>query len=106
MTSRGERGPAGAKPPAPPVGAVALRYDGDSRSAPDVVAKGKGEVAEQILKLAKKHGVPVREDRDLLQLLAVCDVGDEIPLELYTAVAELLAYLYRLNSELSVSPDS
>ncbi len=92
--------------PALPAGAVALRYDSDSRSAPDVVAKGKGEVAEKILKLAKEHGVPVREDKDLLQLLAVCDVGDEIPVELYTAVAELLAYLYGLNGELAVTPDS
>ena len=103
MTAPRGEDPAGAKPPAPRVGVVALRYDEDSRSAPDVVAKGKGEVAEQILKLARKHGVPVREDRDLLQLLAACDVGDEIPLELYTAVAELLAYLYRLNKELGAS---
>ena len=79
---------------------VALRHDPQRRSAPDLVAKGSGEIAERILALAKEHDVPVREDRDLLQLLALCDVGDEIPVELYTAVAELLAYLYRLNGEL------
>ena len=86
---------------AKPVQAVALRYDPERRAAPDLVAKGKGEVAQSILDLANKHGVPVREDADLLHLLAACDVGEEIPLELYTAVAELLAYLYRLNGELT-----
>lgn len=79
---------------------VALRHDPERRGAPDLVAKGSGEIADRILALAKEHDVPVREDRDMLQLLALCDVGDEIPVELYTAVAELLAYLYRLNTEL------
>ncbi|MEM7306697.1 MAG: EscU/YscU/HrcU family type III secretion system export apparatus switch protein [Planctomycetota bacterium] len=89
--------------PKPPAEAVALRYDPQARDAPDVVAKGRGEVAERILALADEHGVPVRRDTDLLQLLSVCDVGDEIPAELYAAVAELLAYLYRLNGELGES---
>jgi len=87
-------------PPAAPRRVVALRYDPAVRAAPEVVAKGKGEAAERILALARDHGVPVREDADLLQLLAACEVGDEIPLELYTVVAELLAYLYKLNGEL------
>ncbi len=77
--------------------AVALRYDAGRDGAPNVVAKGKGETARRILELAEEHGVPVREDRDLLELLAALDVGEEIPLELYAAVAELLAYLWRLN---------
>lgn len=91
-------------PPAAPRRVVALRYDPAVRAAPDVVAKGKGEAAERILALARDHGVPVREDADLLQLLAACEVGDEIPLELYTVVAELLAYLYKLNGELPPAP--
>ena len=79
--------------------AVALRHDRPSQAAPRVTAKGEGEVARRILELAARHDVPVREDRDLLELLAACDLGEEIPLELYHAVAELLAYLYRLNGE-------
>lgn len=84
-----------------PRSAVALRYDRDADAAPSLVAKGKGEVAELILAFAREHDVPVREDSDLVQLLAVCDVGDRIPADLYAAVAELLAYLYRLNGELA-----
>jgi flagellar biosynthesis protein len=81
--------------------AVALRYDRSQESAPRVTAKGQGELARAILELAHKHDVPVREDADLLECLAACDVGVEIPAELYHAVAELLAYLYRLNGELA-----
>jgi len=81
--------------------AVALRYEqAAGKSAPEVVAKGRGEVAQRILELARAHDVPVREDADLLELLAVCSLGDEIPSELYAAVAELLAYLFQLNEEL------
>lgn len=89
--------------PAPgPPRAVALRYDRASahEQAPRVVARGQGLVAESILELARAHGVPVREDPDLVALLATCDVGAEIPTELYTAVAEVLAWLYARNGEL------
>ena len=80
--------------------AVALRYDGASPSAPSVVAKGQGELAQRILEEAHRHGIPVREDADLIELLCACDVGEEIPTELFGAVAELLAFLYRLNGRL------
>lgn len=79
--------------------AVALRYERKPEHAPEVVAKGRGEAAQRILALAAEHGIPVREDRDLLQLLSACDIGEEIPPELYGVVAELLHYLYRLNRE-------
>jgi len=79
--------------------AVALRYQPGALAAPQVTAKGRGDVAERILKLAERHGIPVRRDEDLLQLLSLCDVGEDIPEDLYQAVAELLAYLYRLNGE-------
>lgn len=81
--------------------AVALRYDPARDGAPGVVAKGAGETARRILELAREHGVPVREDEGLLALLALCDVGEEIPGELHAAVAELLAYLVRLERELA-----
>lgn len=85
--------------------AVALRYDGSSASAgyqvPTVVAAGQARVAESILELARAHGVPVREDRDLVALLAACDVGAAIPSELYSAVAELLVWVQRANTLLA-----
>ena len=65
-----------------------------------IVAKGQGALADQILELAFAAGVKVREDADLLALLAACELGDEIPPELFAVVAELLAYLYRVNGEL------
>lgn len=80
--------------------AVAVRYERESDSgAPEVVARGRGEVAERILELAREHGVPVREDKDLVQLLAACELGEEIPVEAWSAIAEILAWLYRLNGE-------
>jgi flagellar biosynthesis protein len=92
------------KKPEPPLRAVALRYagaeQGSDHQAPSVTAKGRGEVAEKILAIARENGVPVREDKDLVALLSACDLGDEIPTELFTAVAELLTYLYRVNGEL------
>jgi flagellar biosynthesis protein len=78
--------------------AVALRYERGDAPAPRVTAKGAGELAQRILALAREHDVPVREDPDLLALLAACDLGVEIPPELYHAVAELLAFLHRLNA--------
>jgi flagellar biosynthesis protein len=77
--------------------AVALRYERDDLRAPRVTARGAGELAQRILALAQQHDVPVREDPDLLELLAACDLGAEIPPELYHAVAELLAFFQRLN---------
>ena len=77
--------------------AVALRYERAEMPAPRVTAKGSGELAQRILALARAHDVPVREDPDLLELLAACDLGQELPSELYHVVAELLAFLQRLN---------
>jgi flagellar biosynthesis protein len=81
--------------------AVALRHERDVSSAPRVTAKGEGELARRILELARTHDVPVREDADLVELLAAAELGAEIPVELYQSVAELLAHLYRWNAELA-----
>jgi flagellar biosynthesis protein len=91
-----------------PARAVAIRYDGRARGgAPDevprVVAKGQARIAEAIVGLAREHGIPIREDRDLVALLACCEPGAPIPTELYTAVAELIAWLFRANAELAAS---
>jgi flagellar biosynthesis protein len=80
--------------------ALALRYEREAHTAPQVVAKGSGLLAERILELAREHEIPVREDADLLKLLSLSEVGDEIPTEVYGAVAEILAVLYGLNGEL------
>lgn len=79
--------------------AVALRHRFGCEAAPQVTAKGEGEIAQRILDVARKSGVPVREDRDLLELLSRCDVGTTIPGELFEVVARLLAHLYRLNRD-------
>ena len=80
--------------------AVALKYDAEESSAPRVVATGSGDAASAILAAAQEHGVPIEEDEALLELLAGCEIGDEIPPELYEAVAELLTWLYRLEGRL------
>jgi len=76
---------------------VALRYDPDQDNAPRVVAKGRGRTAEQILELARKNSVPVREDPNLVQVLSRLNLDQEIPPEVYQAVATILAFLYRVN---------
>ncbi len=76
----------------PPKSAVALQYDG--KGAPRLTAKGQGAVAEQIIALAEEYGIPLREDRELVGLLAQLDLYDEIPRELYLAVAEVIAFAY------------
>jgi flagellar biosynthesis protein len=79
--------------------AVALAYTPETRGdAPKVVATGRGATARRILDLAFQHGVNVREDADLAQILAAVDVDSVIPLEAFMAVAEILAHVYRANN--------
>lgn len=80
--------------------AVALAYDEVADAAPHVVAGGKGGIAEQILNIAFAHGVKVRRDADLAELLAAVDVDAEIPPAVFAAVAEILVYVYRANGTL------
>lgn len=78
--------------------AVALRYDKGRDDAPKVTATGKGRVAENIIELAKEHGVPVKDDPDLVEVLASLEIDQAIPPEIYVAVAELLAFVYSANA--------
>ena len=78
--------------------AVALKYDDKKNKAPRVIAKGRGDIAEKIIEVAKAHNVPLYEDKNLAQLLEALELETEIPPELYRAVAEVLAFIYRLNS--------
>jgi flagellar biosynthesis protein len=75
--------------------ATALHYEGTG--APRVTASGRGLIADRIVEVAQEHGIPVREDPALAQALAALELETEIPEELYTAVAEAIAWAYRLN---------
>ncbi len=77
--------------------AVALRYNEDKEAAPRVLARGSGKTAQRILDIALEQNIPIREDPDLVEALAKLDVGSLIPTELYPAVAEVLAFVYRQN---------
>jgi flagellar biosynthesis protein len=72
--------------------AVALKYDG--KNAPKVTAKGEGFTAQQILAIAEKHGVPLQNEPELARILAQVPLGEEIPQQLYIAVAEVIAFAY------------
>jgi len=78
--------------------AVALSYASDRPdAAPKVTASGQGAIAEAILEIAFARGVKVRQDADLAELLAAVDLDQEIPVEAFAAVAEVLAHVYRAN---------
>jgi len=72
--------------------AIALQYDGEN--APVVTASGEGELAAEIIRVAREHGVPLREDIMLAALLSELELGEEIPPLLYRVVAEVIAYTY------------
>jgi flagellar biosynthesis protein len=78
--------------------AVALRYQPLHDEAPRVTAKGRGALAERILELARQHHLPIREDKNLVQVLAQLDLDQPIPPALYQVVAEILAFIYRLSA--------
>jgi len=80
--------------------AVALKYDGTKMDAPTVIAKGAGPVAENIRRIARENDVPLVEDKQLARnLYSSIDIGQEVSMELYQAVAELLAYVYKLKGK-------
>jgi flagellar biosynthesis protein len=85
--------------PEKPTQAVALRYDRERDNAPRVVAKGQGHVAQNIIAIAREHGVPLHEDPNLVTTLNALDLDMEVPPELYRAVAEVLVFIYRLNAK-------
>ena len=78
--------------------AVALYYDG--KSAPHISAKGTGVVAEQIMEVAREHGVPLCDNPSLVDLLVTLELGDEIPENLYIAVAYIIAFAYQLEGKI------
>jgi flagellar biosynthesis protein len=77
--------------------AVALKYRRGTDAAPRLVAKGGGPTADRIIQIARAHGVLIREDAALVEILSTLDLYQDIPPPLYRAVAEILAFVYRLN---------
>ncbi|MEC2073089.1 EscU/YscU/HrcU family type III secretion system export apparatus switch protein [Alkalihalophilus marmarensis] len=77
--------------------AVALRYDAAKQDSPEVIAKGKGIIAEEIIEKAKKHHIPIQEDASLVELLSQLNINQSIPPELYEVVAEVFAFIYRVD---------
>ena len=85
---------------APESVAVALTYKPDNADqAPVVAASGRGYLAERIIEMAQELDIPVRSDSDLVEILAATEVGEEIPVEAFIAVAEILRYVYALNGQ-------
>jgi len=77
--------------------AVALRYDIDRDKAPLILASGRGPVADEILRIAEDNKIPLYEDPELAKLLSKLELDTEIPPELYTLVAEVLFFVYKLD---------
>lgn len=79
--------------------AAALRYKQGKDSAPKVVAKGKGTIAQRIIEVAREHNIPLKSDPQLVEVLTTIDLYQEIPPDLYRAVAEILSYVYRMSKQ-------
>ena len=79
--------------------AVALGYEPEKDNAPKVLAKGQGPVAQKIIQIAIDEGIEIRKDADLLQILKAVDIDSEIPIEAFSAVAEIISYIYQQNGK-------
>ncbi|MBS4217766.1 EscU/YscU/HrcU family type III secretion system export apparatus switch protein [Bacillus sp. FJAT-49711] len=80
--------------------AVALHYQSEVHDAPIVVAKGKGIIAENIMAKGKEHNIPVQQDSTLVELLSQLNINETIPEDLYNAVAEIFAFIYKLDKRI------
>lgn len=79
--------------------AVALKYDREKDSAPKVVASGKGDIANNIIKLAREHDIFIKKDADLVELLSKIELNKEVPPMLYKAVAEVFSFIYKITND-------
>ena len=79
--------------------AVALGYNSQTDNAPIVLAKGQGQIAEKIIQIAIDNNIEIRKDEDLLQILKAVDINEEIPVEAFAAVAEIISYIYQQNGK-------
>jgi len=81
--------------------AAALRYDSQKESAPRLLAKGEGKSAENIIKIAQLHNLPIKKDADLVELLSKVELDKEVPEALYKAVAEIFSFIYKVTNNSS-----
>jgi len=79
--------------------AAALKYDKVNNPVPILAAKGKGEIADRIIALARENDIPIRSDADLVAILEKLEIEQEIPLEIYAVVAEIFSYIYKLQNQ-------
>jgi len=79
--------------------AVALRYNNKKENAPRVLAKGEGETAKNIIKIAEEHNLPIQKDEDLIELLSKVELDKEVPENLYKAVAEVFSFIYKITKK-------
>ena len=79
--------------------AVALKYDQEKDQAPKIVASGTNEIANRIIELARASGIEIKQDDSLVEILSLLEVNSLIPVEAYSAVAEILAYVYKVNAQ-------
>ena len=79
--------------------AAALRYNIEKESAPRVIAQGKGKSAENIIKIAELHNLPIKKDEDLMELLSKVEIDKEVPAALYKAVAEVFSFIYKTTNK-------
>lgn len=84
---------------APRPAAAALKYDPVGHDAPQLVASGRGLMADEIVRAAKEHGIPLHQDAQLVEALSRLDLTESIPRELYAVVAEVLAYVFRVDAQ-------
>ena len=82
--------------------AVALKFDPGKDTAPSVAAKGRGFIAERMLEIAAEFDIPIKEDPDLIEILYKLELDEEIPAELYVVVAEILAFVYKVNKRFKI----
>ena len=79
--------------------AAALKYDIGNDQAPKVIAKGQGETAKNIIKIAEANNLPIKKDEDLVELLSKIDIEQEIPSNMYKAVAEVFSFVYNMSNK-------
>ena len=75
--------------------AIALKYNKETDNAPKINAKGDNKTALKILEIAQQHNIPIKEDKDLVELLSKVEIDEEIPPQMYKAIAELFSFIYK-----------
>lgn len=85
--------------------AAALKYDQEKDHAPKLTAQGKGETAKTIIRIAEENGIPIKKDEDLVNMLSEIELNQEIPVELYKAVAEIFSFIYGISNDKDLRKD-